>query len=237
VKILLVIICLGALFLLRTRYLSRNLTQIISDRGGPIPEEAGQEWHNLSWDRLPGGPKPLRVIKLAWSLVTDETSLFKEHTLLASSYYSQVKYLLKMGRWPTAIVFFQKAQTHRMLALAQAEHASAIELEVISATDFALAKKVPLLGFLWKDQAVAFLKAAERKLPRKEERGDGEKLDAAIIWSKLYALTKEDAYKGHIELEGLHPNMDRGQLGRVAKHVGMTFDELRDFCHMPDSMS
>jgi hypothetical protein len=234
-KILLAIIFLGALFFLRTKYLSKNMTQIISNRGGPIPEEVGQEWYDLSWNRHPGGPRPLRVIKLAWILAEQKASAFHENMLLTSSYYSQVKYLLRMGNWPTAVVFFLKAQTHRMMALAQAEHASAIELEVMGATDFALAKKIPLLGFVWKDQAVAFLKAAERRLP--PERNDGDKLNASIIWSKLYALTGENFYKGHIQLEGLHPNMDHGQLGRVAMHLGMTFEELRDLCGMPDSMS
>lgn len=224
------------LFYLRVKYLRQYILQIIEDRGGPLPETSAEihdEWYNLSWNLVPGGPQPLRVIKLGWAKAVDEWTTFQENTHLTSCYYSQVKYLLRMGQLPTAIVFFLRSQYHRDVALEHAgDEVKAQALEVLGAPDFKLAH-MPLIGLLWEKRALRYLKEAEQKLPRKRNRTDGDKLDAAIIWSKLYVLTKDEVYKDYIRRGGLNQEMDNNQLRRIAGYLGMTFDEFSELCGFP----
>lgn len=240
-----VVIVIAVVFWLRFNYLSSNLNQIVYDRGGLIPEDIQKEWEDLSWNRLPGGPQPLRVIKLAGLMVADEPRL-KESTHMTSSYYSQVKYLVKMGHFPTALVFLARAKAFARSALecrkgVPLEKRNPIELEVLGAPDFMLAS-IPIIGRAFKSSALRFLMAAQNEITGKEmivmlkepeyTIDLSDLLSAALIWSKMYSLTRDKAYKLRVlEACRMKEQSDVGQVSRIAKHLGFkTREDLLRSC-------
>ncbi len=200
-----------------------------------------KEWHDLSRltpNKLGKKPKanPLRVIALA-ELMSSNMDLYQEAKHMTTSFYSQVKYLLKAGKLTWAIAFYLESRKWSKLAFERLQHANEhvepIDLEVLGAPDFMIAK-APYVGwfigmFGFKKLALAFLKEADEKLMDKTSKLDP--LQAALIWSKLYALTGNGRYRLQTKNVGLNANMDEGQLLRIAKHLGFqNLNQLRDFC-------
>lgn len=205
--------------------------------GNPVTKEATQEWYNLSWN----GKDPLRVIRLAADMSL-EMNKFDAHKHLASSFYSQVKYLVKKGRLPTAIAFFIEARQWAKSALQHRkevprENRNPIDLEVLGAPDFMLAK-MPYIGWIighlgfW-TSAIEFLNAADIELEMKlKEPGTArpEPITAGLVWSKLYALTGDEYYKNRVRIAELTRDHDINQMKRIAKHLGFkTLEELDEF--------
>lgn len=196
-------------------------------------EEMGEEWSNLSRT----GTDPWRVIVLANEMCF-RMSVYRANVHMASAYYSQIKFLLKKMHVLTAIVFFVESRTYANKALKQYDEApddekSPINLEVLGAPDFMLAQAhyigwfIGMFGF--KKKALRFLNTANAKLMNQKNGFDP--LEAALIWSKLYALTKNESYKFLVKSVGLNANMDEMQLLRVMKHLGFRdLDQLKNFC-------
>lgn len=196
-------------------------------------EEMEEEWSKLSRT----GTDPWRVIILA-NEMGFWMSVYKANLHMSSAYYSQIKFLLKKLHLLTAIVFYLENREHADLALEEYNYTpesekSPINLEVLGAPDFMLAK-APYVGwfigsFGFKKRALEFLNTANAKLMSQKEGFDP--LEAALIWSKLYALTKNEAYKLQIKHVGLNANMDEMQLLRVTKHLGFRdLGQLQNFC-------
>ncbi len=202
------------------------------------------EWYQLSWlkDEFgePVSPNPIRVIGLAQKMAHDMDP-FRGAAHMTSSFYSQVKHLLKMKQVPTAIAFFLESRKWSTLALERRqsikdkELLQPMDLEVIGATDFMLAK-LPVIGILFKRKALAFLKAAESELTEWQGFVNRKRVDPisiGIVFSKIYSLTGDNAYKGFVRLVGLTRHMDQGQLLRIANHLGFkSLEELYTFCRM-----
>lgn len=196
-------------------------------------EEMGEEWSKLSRT----GTDPWRVIILA-NEMGFWMSVYKANLHMSSSYYSQIKFLLKKLHLLTAIVFYLESKEYRDLAFKEYDYASEdekspINLEVLGTLDFMFAQ-APYVGwfigsFGFKKKALQFLNTANAKLMSQKEGFDP--LEAALIWSKLYALTKNEAYKLQVKHVGLNANMDEMQLLRVMKHLGFRdLDQLKNFC-------
>lgn len=97
-------------FILRVR---ERMAKIDNHLLGGILEEVPyeklyKEWNDLSWN----GKDPYRIISLAASMIhaknMDECEA-SQH--LASSFYSQVKYLTMKGKIPTAIAFWLESKS------------------------------------------------------------------------------------------------------------------------------
>lgn len=193
----------------------------------PATQEEKKEWDSLSWN----GTNPRQVIYLAFktAISMDE---YNAAMHLTSSFYSQVKHLVKKGRIPTAIAFFMKSREFTKKALQERtklspEHRNPIDLEILGAPDFLLSK-IPVFGtgFGWKANAIDFLEEADQELGEKPDP-----LMASIIWSKLWSLTGSPTYRERVRRAGLNPSMIDNQLGRVAKHMGFKdTKELLEFC-------
>lgn len=197
----------------------------------PLRAKECNDWYTLSWS----GQDPLRVISLATSMaLTMDTYEAGKH--LASAFYSQVKHLVKKGRLPTAIVFWIESrnyakQTLEQRASASLEERNPIDLEVLGAPEFLLAVKLPIVGSLvFKKPALEYLEAAEKELAVQEVKNP---IEASLIWSKLYVLTKGNRYVGYVAAAGLTRDMDKNQMLRIAKHLGFkSLDELYVLCNI-----
>lgn len=206
-----------------------------------------EEWYQLSWlkDEFgePLSPNPVRVIGLAQKM-THDMDPFRGAVHMTSSFYSQVKHLLKMKRAPAAIAFYLESRSWAAVALERANHKGAkfapIDLEVLGAPDFLLAVKLPLIGKLYfKEKALAFLSRASQEWTSQTiARGQGykanldEKLVAALIWSKLFVLTGHPKYKTWVlENADMKNQLDLHQVLRIAQHLGFkTKEELYEAC-------
>lgn len=193
-----------------------------------------KEWANLS----KSGKDPLRVIALAKTM-SKSMDPFRKSMHMASSFYSQIKFLLRRWQFFDAAVYYLEARKWSDLALEQwhtAKDKNPIDLEVIGALDFAVAKKVPVIGLLlFKKRAMMFLLLAEQEID--EERRNGaypHPLTGALIWSKLYALTGNIKYYFLVLAMApeLTSKMDPNTLARIAGHMGFdTVDQLLQFCN------
>jgi hypothetical protein len=210
----------------------------------PPATDISKEWYDLSWNT--SAPDPLRVIALAEKMA-DSMDPFRAAMHMTTSFYSQVKYLVRQGKLPTAFAFFLESRKWRELSL-QRRHSATGEkdlmaMEVLGAPDFKLAMKIPILGrIFFQESALKFLRAAEAGLDQvgiEEKKVNSGKdlslntfLSAAIIWSKLYALTGGKDYKTWV-LENTHmkKQTDLNQVLRIANHLGFkTREELYAAC-------
>lgn len=197
-------------------------------------EEMESEWSKLSF----AGTNPLRVVILA-SEMCFYMSVYKADVHMTSAYYSQVKFLVRKGYLVTALVFFLESRAYAKKALkeystAPEEEKSPINLEVLGAPDFMLAN-IPIIGFVWKKKALSFLFAAHKSLEQIfAQSARVEPITAALIWSKIFALTRDDVYKNRVRNDvRLTGHEDKGQLTRVMKHLGFTsLDQLYEFCNI-----
>jgi hypothetical protein len=205
-------------------------------RARPPTSDIAKEWYHLSWAKeendTPILPNPIRVIALAEKMA-DEMNPVSAAVHMASSFYSQVKYLLKLEQVPTAIAFFFESRKWRELALQREAHATEtvqpIDIEVLGAPDFMLAK-IPVVGQLFKKSALRFLNEAEKRL-LKQGQDAPDAMPTAIIYSKMYALTGNKKYLQRISVLELRRDMDENQLLRIANHLGFkTREELYEFC-------
>lgn len=197
-------------------------------------EEINKEWYRLSWTRdeqgLPVTPNPLRVIALAEKMA-DQMDPFRAAVHMESAFYSQVKYLKKKPFH--AVAYFLEARKWSHLAMNRQKYATssikAIDYEVLGAPDFALAT-VPVIGrFGFRSQALHFLMTADKVI----REGDYSPLSAALIWAKMWRLTKDETYRMQIQVVGLRRDMDRNQLARVAQHLGLaSVDKLFELCRI-----
>ena len=194
-------------------------------------KDIAKEWDSLSW----AGTNPWRVIALAQKMREGMTP-FKGAMHMASSFYSQVKFLLKRGKLPSAIAYFLESRKYSRkaeeLVRSGSKEATAISCEVIGAQYFFFAKFPvvgPFLGiFGFRANALEWLLRADNML---KEQPVNEPLESAIIWSKLYALTKNETYRIQVRAVGLRRDMKEGQLKRIAKWLGFSsLDELFTFC-------
>jgi hypothetical protein len=205
----------------------------------PSASNPTKEWYNLSWLENENGeklePNPIRVIALGEKM-SDSMDPFRAAMHMTSSFYSQVKYLVKQGKIPTAIAFFLESKKWSHLALQRRKHAnkkpSPIDYEVLGAPDFMLAK-IPVIGRFWKKGAIEFLNVADKELNEILKKSDVTRLEpisAALIWSKLYALTGNEIYKNRVRVATLTRDQDCNQMLRIAKHLGFrTLDEFYKF--------
>lgn len=191
-------------------------------------EENKEEWRLLSWS----GEDPFRVISLA-SIMTTTMGDFEAAKHLASSFYSQVKFLARKGYLPTALAFYSAARKCSNLGIRwhnRTTRTSPIDFEVLGAPDF-LAAQIPVIGwFGFTTRALEFLWTAEELL---KKQSTTDPLEASLIWSKLWALTGDKGYRDKVRSSGLRRDMDENQLGRIAKHLGFKSNtELFKFCNI-----
>lgn len=189
-------------------------------------EENKEEWRLLSWS----GENPFRVISLA-STMTTTMGDFEAAKHLASSFYSQVKFLVKKGHLPTALAFYSASRKCSDLGLRwhnRAVRPLPIDFEVLGAPDF-LASRIPIVGwFGFTTRALEFLWTAEELLKKQSKTNP---LEASLIWSKLWALTGDNGYRHKVLSSGLQRDMDENQLKRIAKHLRFkTLQELYKAC-------
>jgi hypothetical protein len=206
----------------------------------PAEPDIKAEWRRLSCE----GTSPIRVIALA-NKMADGMTPYAAAKHLTSAFHSQVKFLAKRGHLLIGFTFFLLSRKWAKLALIRGKYATEpkdpIDFEVLGAPDFGVAT-VPYVGwflglFGFKKQALEYLLIAKREalLRMVGTPEDADALAMALISAKLYALTHDKHHKQHVSVCGLHPNMSHDQLRRVAKHLSMSLDELREFCNMPDS--
>lgn len=185
------------------------------------------QYTDLSWS----GKNPVKVIALG--MVMGRTmSQYRQAVHMTSTYYSQVKYLLKKGRVISALSCLKEATRSseavmRALPYARKER-KLLDMEVAGAPYFLLQKM--LLGYHFKQRAIAFLEE-DAKLLEEELKQPGAKrpdpLAAGLVWSKLYALTGHEHYKNWIASAELTRDHDQNQMLRIAKHLG--FKTLKEF--------
>lgn len=211
----------------------RNVALLTNGTGKMATEETEKEWYDLSWS----GKNPERVIVLAADMAKNMNA-YGAAKHLASSFYSQVKHLVKKGSPLMAITFFVVSREYAEEALACRRQATEplqpIDLEVLSAPDFMLAK-MPYIGWIigcfgfW-TRAIKFLNAADIELDMKLAEPGAvrpEPIAAGLIWSKLYALTGDEHYKNRVRTAELTKDHDINQMKRIAKHLG--FKTLEEF--------
>lgn len=208
----------------------------------PAQEDIGKEWYDLSWN----GSNPLRVVALA-NQMTDTMDPYQAAKHMTSSFYSQVKYLLRGGRLLRAIVFYLESgkwSMHTLERLERMEYAREeirpIDLEILGSPDFMLAN-APYVGWLigkfgFRKRALDYLLAANKKLDvifKQPGATRPEPISAALIWSKIYALTGNEIFKNRVRIAELTKDHDVNQVGRIARHLGFkTVDELYQFCNI-----
>ena len=235
-----IILVLLAAVGLRAMFIYRKLETDQDQIDESNPEKMREEWYNLSWS----GKNPFRVIALANEMAF-EMDEFDGNKHMASSFYSQVKYLVRGYSPLAAVLFFHESRKAARRALeirnsVPPEKRKPIDLEVLGALDFMLAK-APYVGrligvFGFKKRALEFLRAAHSELEEiLKEPGARrpEPIAAALIWSKLYALTGNEFYKNRVRIAGLTGREDKGQLIRIMKHLGFeSLDNLYEFCNI-----
>lgn len=201
----------------------------LSGTGGPLTEKMKQEWYDLSWS----GKNPMRVIRLAAEMAANMEGTFFQQSHLTTSFYSQVKYLLKKGRLPTAIAFYWEALEWSTEALQHRQEVppemrKPIQLEVLGAPAF-IPACLFLVGFFFKERALSFLNAAAEEVLH----APYNPLEACLIWAKIWRLTHEEMYRARVQSAGLRRDMDENQLGRIARHLGFKSNtELFKFCNI-----
>jgi hypothetical protein len=204
----------------------------IEDSGTPLPVYR-EEWKSLSYS----GKNPRRVIALAIHLHRSLTD-YKLNMALASAWYSQVKFLVKSGSILEAIVFWRQSKKSAVAALKKREYVpmmdrDPIDLEVIGAHWFILAK-IPFFGKFFKAKALHFLLMATNEfetIKGPDNYSLARPLTQALISSKIFALTGEDQARQRVYKAGLTGEEDRGQLTRIAGHLGLaSADDLLVFC-------
>lgn len=181
------------------------------------PDEVEKIWKHQSLI----GQDPFLVVTLGYIIAQKYRLGYLQPLHVATSYYSQVKHLLKKGRLPTAIVFFLHARRHLLHALLQRSggnalvetrrtYKKAIELEMIGAPSFLLAA-IPLVGIFFRTGALLYLLTADEEISyamktaeeAKESGSDNvvqpnSRIEKAIIWGKLYKLTKDAKYRERV---------------------------------------
>jgi hypothetical protein len=191
-----------------------------------------KEYGRLSFS----GADPVRVVALAMVLGRD-MSQYRHAVHMTSSYYSQVKHLLRKGRILDAVSCLKSARRNatnvmRIWMYAKGDR-KAIDLEVAGAPDFLLAQ-IPLFGRWNKKKALEFLLLANEELEKiLKEPGSRrpDPISAALIWSKLYALTGHEHYKEWVKSAKLTRDHNQNQMLRIARHLRFkTVDELYEFC-------
>lgn len=230
---LLLLVIVVTYFYLTIRNRRENLYEKAHDNLELYPppddiELVSKEWGRLSWS----GSNPIRVIGLALIMSETMKTEFEKRKHKTTSFYSQVKYLVKKGRIVDAFVFLMESRRHRTEALMYAhESDNPIDLEVLGAPDFMVAR-TPIVGWFgdFKFEAKRFLLAADNKIAKMKSY---DPLMSAIIWSKLYALTRDEEYRERVRTAGLEDSMDKGQMLRIAKHLGFkSIDGLYVFCQI-----
>jgi hypothetical protein len=203
------------------------------------PETVHNEWKKLSFN----GKNPFRVIALA-STMHPEYGHYGSARHMTSAYYSQIKHLLKKGQFVSAAAFYQASQKWAAFAYLRRSQAlpvdkkKPIDLEVLGAPHF-LMGHFPVLGTAkHRERALEFLRAAEEELnielagsPTSE---GSSAIQKALIWSKLYFMTKDEQYLGKVRGAGLTRDPDEvGQLKRIASHLGFhTLDVFYQWCEI-----
>lgn len=192
------------------------------------PEITRTQYGALSWS----GKDPMKVIALG--LVMGRTmSQYRQAIHMTSTYYSQVKHLLKKGRIISALECLQWAilsskAAMRALPYARTER-KLLDMEIAGAPYFLL-QKLPFIGHRWRKKAITFLEE-DAKLIEKELKQPGAKrpdpLAAGLVWSKLYVLTGHEHYKNWVACAELTRNHDHNQMLRIANHLG--FKTLKEF--------
>lgn len=226
----LVLVAAAVIFLARIKDVKMTIDfRELGGTGGPLTKEMEKEWYNLSWN----GRDPVRVIRLAAEMATNMDGAFAQQAHLTTSFYSQVKHLLKKGRLPTAIVFYWEAWEWSAEALKHRqnvpqEERKPIQLEVLGAPAFMLAC-LPVVGAFFRRQALSFLTAAAEEILL----APYDAFEACLIWSKLWRLTHEEMYRARVQAAGLRRDMDENQLRRIAKHLGFRkLQQLYRFCNI-----
>lgn len=188
--------------------------------------ENKEEWRALSLS----GNNPFRVISLASAMSTtmDDYEAAKH---LTTSFYSQVEFLAKRGHIPTALAFYSVSRKCANLALKWqngSARKSPEDFEVLGAPDF-MAARIPIVGwFGFKTRAFEFLWMAEELL---KGQPVVHPITAALIWAKLWTLSRNEMYRLKVRAAGLRRDMDENQLKRIAKHLGCrTLPDLYTFC-------
>lgn len=206
-----------------------SATRLTNGTGRKATKETEKEWYDFSWS----GKNPERVILLAADMASNMNT-YDAAKHMSSAFYSQVKHLMKKGRLLKAITFFVVSREYAEEALkyrqkAPLENQNPIDLEVLGAPEFMLAK-IPIIGRFFRRKALRFLEVANGLIADKAIACP-DKIDAlenAIIWSKIYALTVNEGFKELILVMSIPPDADRNQLIRVARHLDMTFEEFCD---------
>lgn len=190
-----------------------------------------------NWSELSrSGKEPVRVIRIAATMAITMRPYSKAKHL-ASSYYSQVKFLVKRCQLPSALVFFLKARNwsdkaYALYREAMPEEKKPIDLEILGAPYFMLAC-IPVLGWMWKRKALQFLKLAEKELKECSWYVNKEMdwLAFSLVMAKLWKLTNDHYYALEVECSRLTKEMDEDALRRIAKHLHLkSTAELFEFC-------
>lgn len=194
-----------------------------------------REWYELSWARNAAGqsirPNPVRVIALAEKMIeTDRIKYgtrYQKHKHMTSSYYSQIKYLLKSGNIIGAYAFFVRCYKHRELGLEARETIPENmrdpgDLEVFYAPDFLLGR-VPYFGQDCKEVALQALEMEWERLAHSEPVE--YPIPAALVGSKLYAMTGYGGFRERAKWLGLTRDMEPEQVRRIANHYGFANEE------------
>lgn len=219
-----------------------------------LPDSSGdieKVWHRESWV----GNDSFRVISLA-HLSADRYKVGYQKPLhLTTSYYSQVKFLVKRGCVPTAIVFLVKSRWYGMQALVERSsefaltggiYRKAIDLEQIGAPDFLLSK-IPLIGRIFRARATLYLLAADSEISQVLQMVEmlgsenipnpNSRIEKGLIWGKLYSLTRNQKYKERvlgIRFKTEDRETNRKQYERIAKLVGFRNSEELFASHIKD---
>ena len=198
-----------------------------------------EEWYQLSWlkDEFgePLSPNPVRVIGLAQKMAHDMDP-FRGAAHMTSSFYSQIKHLLKMKQLPTAIAFYLESRSWATTALERAGHTEEtvkpIDLEVLGAPDFLLAIKLPVLGKLFFEKsALVWLRKAEAAIT--PETSGMTKL---LIYTKLSRLLEGGYVDGSIfesntkkiRYSEIINSWDENQFARIADLLFTKPETLKD---------
>lgn len=194
-------------------------------------DETNPEYKSLS----SSGRDPFRVVALKRTL--DEESHAYDYALgQCSTYYSQIKFLVKKRKFLTAIIFWLEAERFSKEAESLRPLKTVlkipIDLEVIAGPGFMLAAKLPLIGRAWRKRTVQLLLAAAHefgKIKAYQKVSNRERSVAvglALVNAKLYCLTKGEKYLKQVIWAGLRRDDDPADLNRIARHLGMTLEEL-----------
>lgn len=205
--------------------------QLSDGLGSQNLEVTQHEHYELSWS----GANPLRVIALALILGRG-MSQYRFAIHMTSSYYSQVKFLLKRGRLFAAVECLRESMKHsdeamRILPYAQGERRLP-DMEVAGAPYFLL-QKLPLVGRRWHLKAIDFLRMDFLYIEEILRRPGAERPDpigAALVLSKLYALAGVVTYKNMVRIVELTRDHDKNQMLRIARHLGFqSLDKFYEF--------